>query len=196
MNDITYDQIAEVNKKLKKTNISGKNYVEVKERIKGFRMIVPDGFIRTKVELIDEDTCIATAEVGQSYPDGDRIYATGTAMESKTASRINAVSFIENAETSAVGRALGMLGIGIEAAVASAEEMTKADKASDRQKGAILNIYGASDGGLMDLMEALGVSEIDNMSYEQASAVISLSKARNWQPLTRQDLDTLRRRRK
>lgn len=194
--EINYSDICEVNKSLKKTNISGKNYVEVKERIKGFRQNYPMGTIKTHVELIDEDTCIATAEAGFFTPDGTFILlGTGTAMENRNGSRINSVSFIENAETSAVGRALGMLGIGIDAAVASAEEVNKADKATDRQKGAILKVYNTDDAALMDLLEIMHASEIDALTYEQASQILTLSKARNWQPLEPSDLDKLRRRR-
>ena len=107
---MTFDDIQNANAAIKTVNISGKQYAEVKERIMAFRRLFPMGFIRTHVELIDEDTCMATAEVGFTFQEGGNCtLATGTAMEVRTASRINQVSFIENAETSAVGRALGML---------------------------------------------------------------------------------------
>lgn len=191
---MTFDELQKANAQIKTTNISGKQYAEVKERIKAFRMICPDGFIRTHVELIDEDTCMATAEVG----DGDRVMGTGTAMEVRTASRINQASFIENAETSAVGRALGMLGLGITGAVASAEEMQKVERATERQVGAILKIYQGDDAGLMDLMDALKVSDIETITVDQAGEVLSMSKAHDpkWTPLTHEELDKIRRRRK
>lgn len=193
---MTYDDIQKANAAIKTVNISGKQYAEVKERIKAFRMLCPDGYIKTHVELLDEDTCMATAEVGQSYPEGDRIYGTGTAMEVRTASRINQVSFIENAETSAVGRALGMLGLGITGAVASAEEMTKVERATERQVGAILKIYQKDDAGLMELMDALKISDIEAITAEQAGEVLSMSKMHNWTPLTADEVAKVRRRKR
>jgi len=193
---MTFDDIQKANAAIKTVNISGKQYAEVKERIKAFRMLCPDGYIKTHVELLDEDTCMATAEVGQSYPEGDRIYGTGTAMEVRTASRINQVSFIENAETSAVGRALGMLGLGITGAVASAEEMTKVERATERQVGAILKIYQKDDAGLMELMDALKISDIEAITAEQAGEVLSMSKMHNWTPLTAEEVAKIRRRKK
>jgi hypothetical protein len=52
--------------------------------------------------------------------------AQGTAQEDKSSSRINQTSYVENCETSAVGRALAMLGIGIETSIASSNEVSMA----------------------------------------------------------------------
>ena len=52
--------------------------------------------------------------------------ATATAREEKTASFINKTNYVENCETSAVGRALGMCGFGIDVSVVSAEEVQNA----------------------------------------------------------------------
>ena len=59
-----------------------------------------------------------------AFIDGKHI-ATGLAEESRTASRINQTSALENAETSAVGRALAMLGLTNDS-IASAEEVSEA----------------------------------------------------------------------
>jgi hypothetical protein len=48
------------------------------------------------------------------------------AQEDKAASMINKTSYVENCETSAVGRALGFLGIGIETSIATADEVSMA----------------------------------------------------------------------
>jgi len=55
-----------------------------------------------------------------------RVLATGHAFEKKASTFINQTSYIENCETSAVGRALGILGIGVDTAIASAEEVATA----------------------------------------------------------------------
>lgn len=54
------------------------------------------------------------------------LIATGHAHEVKGSSNINKTSHIENCETSAVGRALAMLGIGIDTSIASANEVETA----------------------------------------------------------------------
>ena len=48
------------------------------------------------------------------------LVATGMAHEDKNASAVNKTSFVECCETSSVGRALGMLGIGIQTSVDTA----------------------------------------------------------------------------
>jgi hypothetical protein len=52
--------------------------------------------------------------------------ATGYAQEKESSSFINKTSYIENCETSAVGRALGFCGFGIDVSVASYEEVANA----------------------------------------------------------------------
>ena len=48
------------------------------------------------------------------------------AEEKETSSYINKTSYIENCETSAVGRALGFIGLGSENSIASLEEVANA----------------------------------------------------------------------
>jgi hypothetical protein len=62
-----------------------------------------------------------------------QILGTGTAYEKETSSFINKTSYIENCETSAVGRALGMCGFGIDTSIASAEEVQNAIKNQQEQ---------------------------------------------------------------
>ena len=126
MGMVEYDQIERVNGLLKKTDIKGKDYIEVNQRIKGFKMIYPEGFIHTQLVSMADGICVMTAEVGY-YENGEkRILGTGTAYEKESSTFINKTSYVENCETSAVGRALGMSGIGIDTSVASAEEVTNA----------------------------------------------------------------------
>lgn len=191
-----YKDINLANAAITPVSISGKQYAEVKERIKAFRMLCPDGFIETSVELISEETCMAKATVGM-YADGEkRVLATGTAYEEKNTSRINSISFVENCETSAVGRALGMLGLGINAAVASAEEVRAVERATERQVAAILKIYRDDDAGLMDLMDALKISDIERLTGEQAGEILTMAKAHGWAPLTEEEVQRIRRRRR
>lgn len=119
---MNYDDIKKVSAGLKKTDIKGKEYVEVNERVKAFRMLIPDGTIET--EILSMDGGVATIKA--TIKDGDRVLATGIAQEKEGSSFINKTSYIENCETSAVGRALGFLGIGIDTSIASSDEVTNA----------------------------------------------------------------------
>lgn len=120
---MTYQDILEVNKGLKTIPIKGKDYVEVNKRVIAFRKLFPDGSITTSVEAFANDTILVKAEVR----DGNgKLLASGLAYEDKTSSTINRTSFTENAETSAVGRAIGFLGIGIDTSIASYEEVSNA----------------------------------------------------------------------
>jgi len=119
---LDFNEITEENKKLRTTNIKGKDYVEVNERVKAFKRLFPEGFIRTDLISNENGVCVFKAYIG----DGDKILATGHAYEKEGSTFINQTSYIENCETSAVGRALGFLGIGIDTSIASAEEVETA----------------------------------------------------------------------
>lgn len=120
---MTYDDIKKANKQLETVNVKGKDYVQVNERVKAFRMVCPGGSISTDMVLFDAGRVIIKATILDS--DGT-VLATGYAEEKEGSTMINRTSFLENCETSAVGRALGFAGIGIDASMASAEEVATA----------------------------------------------------------------------
>lgn len=118
--------LVKANAAIRTTNIKGKEYAEVNQRVKAFRTLYPEGFITTEILCREGGLCIIRATVGH-YTDGKSvILATGTAYEKEGSSQINRTSYIENCETSAVGRALGMAGFGIDTSIASADEMNNA----------------------------------------------------------------------
>ena len=123
---MTQDAIREdmetANANVKSIDVKGKNYVMVNERIKAFRYVFPLGTISTEILEDDGERVTVKAYV---Y-DGNTLLATGHAFEVKAASYINKTSYIENCETSAVGRALGNAGFGIDTSVASYEEVQNA----------------------------------------------------------------------
>lgn len=122
----TYQQIKEANDSILTTDIKGKEYAMVNQRIKAFRMVYPDGFILTDMISNDGEVCVFRANVG-IYENGEPLtLGTGSAFEKASSSFINKTSYIENCETSAVGRALGMAGFGIDTSVASYEEVQNA----------------------------------------------------------------------
>jgi hypothetical protein len=120
-----YKSLEEINKKLKTTDIKGKDYIEVNERIKAFWQLCENGKIITQLLNLENGICVFKAEVYEDKNDLEP-RATGTAYEKEGSTFINKTSYIENCETSAVGRALGNAGIGINTSVASAEEVQNA----------------------------------------------------------------------
>lgn len=183
---ITYEDIKKANDSiqpmiLEKTNkksgkVIKKEYAEVNQRIKAFRMVYPTGFIITDIISNDQGVCIMEATVG--YYDGDRTFSLGhgTAYEKEDSSFINQTSYIENCETSAVGRALGMAGFGIDTSVASAEEVQNAmlnqaekDKINDVQLYA-LQIRCHKEGvDVEKLCELYKVKSLEDLSIKQYS---------------------------
>ena len=121
-----FDLICAANETLKTLNIKGKDYVSVNERIKAFRMCYPDGFIVTELLSDVDGVCKFRATVGIHQDGSQLVLGVGHAYEKEKGSFINSTSYIENCETSAVGRALGMAGFGIDVSLASAEELANA----------------------------------------------------------------------
>tara|TARA_R100000541_G_scaffold8474_2_gene16033 strand:+ start:1773 stop:2336 length:564 start_codon:yes stop_codon:yes gene_type:complete len=113
------------NYKFKTTNIRGKQYVEVNERIKFFRQEdeYKNWTISTEFTALDSEMCVCRAIIADL---NQRIVASGHAHEEKASGHINKTSYVENCETSAIGRALAMMGIGIDTSIASANEVTEA----------------------------------------------------------------------
>jgi hypothetical protein len=113
------------NYKFKTTNIRGKHYVEVNERIKFFRQEeqYKNWSLITEFTVLDSEQCVCKASIVDTE---GRIISVGHAHEVHGSSNINKTSYVENCETSAIGRALAMLGIGIDTSIASANEVSDA----------------------------------------------------------------------
>lgn len=114
-------------------DIKGKPYVMVNDRLKAFRAEHPQWGIETNIiELTDS---AVTMQV-RIYNENKYCLSTGTAREEKDdrTSMVNKTSFVENCETSALGRALGILGYGIDESIASADEVARAIAKQDNSK--------------------------------------------------------------
>ena len=121
-----------IERKDKKTGQTlSKEYNTVDQRISGFRELFPDGAIVTEIVSHDNGVVLMKAT---AYDDNGKILATGHALEKESASYINQTSYIENCETSAIGRCLGIIGIGLTDAVASAEEIKGQINAEDKRE--------------------------------------------------------------
>lgn len=128
---ITSQMLKDANASIKTTDIKGTDYAEVSERVKAFRSICPNGSIQTELIKDEDGKCIFKATVSDM---AGEILGTGYAYEKESSSFINKTSYIENCETSAVGRALGFVGIGIDAGIASYEEKANADVQQDEER--------------------------------------------------------------
>ena len=128
-----FERIRLANSTIMTTDIKGKDYAQVNERIKAFRMVHPLGLIKTDIVSLENGVvtmkAIAMTEKGQ-------LLGTGYAQEKENSSFINKTSFIENCETSAIGRALGICGFGIDTSVCSAEELQNAIANQDKPQKA------------------------------------------------------------
>ena len=132
---MNYQDIAKVNGEISMIDLKGKNYAMVPERVTAFRKLFPDGFITTEIVSNDGTTVLMQAKAGY-YDNGvPVILATGFAQEVRGRGMVNGTSHIENCETSAVGRALGMIGLGINGGgICSAEELVNAITAQKQMK--------------------------------------------------------------
>ena len=106
---------------MEKIQIQGKDYITVNQRIIEFRKQYPTGSIITEIISNENDVVIMKAQV---INDG-QLLATGHAYEKSGSSFINKTSYIENCETSAIGRALGIF-VGVDTSMASYEEVANA----------------------------------------------------------------------
>lgn len=193
---VSYEQIKKANDEIQTTDIKGKGYAQVNERIKAYRKVYPTGSIETEIQEINENyvrmkTIVTDCE--------DNIIATGTASETnKGKNQINLTSMIENCETSAVGRALGFAGFGVDKAIASAEDMQKNSyKSYEIFKGMYIKNSDAIvivKNTIKELMRKLGVrledlnkfcrdnlwSELSDLNLQQFLRLeIELKKANN-----------------
>tara|TARA_B110000967_G_C18783218_1_gene509405 strand:- start:141 stop:947 length:807 start_codon:yes stop_codon:yes gene_type:complete len=113
--------------KIATINIKGKEYATVVSRVNHFRQesIYKNYSINTEVLFWDKDKdqIIIRATIFDNASDNHLIIASGIAHEEKADRGVNATSYVENCETSAIGRALACLGIGVEDAYASAFEV-------------------------------------------------------------------------
>ena len=58
---INYEQIKAVNAELKTTDVKGKDYAEVPQRVTAFRKLHPMGSIRTDIVSLEDGVCVIRA---------------------------------------------------------------------------------------------------------------------------------------
>lgn len=143
--------------KLKTIKVSGGNYVPVKNRVVYFREQYPDG--RVVTEVIRFDDGIQFLVKATVWPDLTREadYWVGHAYGDFTKSKS-----LEKAETSAIGRALGLGGIGIvnSTDIASADEMREIDGKSEKSKSG--GLFPTQKIALRDMLLEKGIDDPDD----------------------------------
>ena len=115
---------------MKTINIKGKEYITVNERLKHFRTEPTFKGWQICEQLVHIDEKEGIFKVTISDTKGVEM-ASAHSQEYRDSSYINKTSFVENGFTSALGRALGYLGIGIDTSIASANEVQNAVKNQD-----------------------------------------------------------------
>ena len=179
---MTFEELQKANQSIATTNIKGKEYAEVNQRIKAFRMVYPGGCIKTELVSNADGVCVFKAEV---Y-DGENLIGTGHAYERESSSFINKTSYIENCETSAVGRALGMCGFGIDTSVCSAEELNNAiinQEASKpitkSQVKILVSLAEKKESDLSDICDYFKVGRLEELTVEEYAKCIRMLEAKN-----------------
>lgn len=118
----------------KAIDIKGKKYVLVSDRVLYFNETYPNGSIVTQRVMTEEpqlEVFKATIMPDCSKPER---YFTGYSQAKWWDGFINKTSALENAETSAVGRALAMMWIWVIDSIASVDEINKAENTAKASK--------------------------------------------------------------
>ena len=120
--------------------IRGKEYMEVKDRVMVFRKNHPEWAIITELVENNESTGSVIFKAHIEDEEG-RVRGTGHAHEFKDdkTSMVNKTSHLENCETSAIGRAMASLGIGVESSYASYDEVMIARSKEARKEEQLRN---------------------------------------------------------
>ncbi len=165
-------------------------YETVAQRLERWWATYETGRIITTIHHYDGSTIIMRAE---GYNNDDRLIATGYAEEIFGNSAVNKTSFLENCETSAIGRMISNSPIGHTGERASSTEMEKVNRlnttpnptggfATPKQIGYLKSLQrgkNMDDLKLLEFMQhALQANDVvlETLTFEQASKVISAMK--------------------
>lgn len=163
------------------------NYVEVNVRVEKFWEKYPNGRIATELISWDNGVVVMKASAYKELCD-PLPSSTGFAYEKEGSSFINKSSALENCETSAVGRALALLGFEIKKSIASKEEVANAklnqnnEPITAQEVGTIktkvlefAQLRGKTD---QDVYQALHITDITVLTSNEAKEIIT--KVNGW----------------
>ena len=164
------------------------NYETVEQRLVRWWAAYPNGRVYTCMMNYTGDACVFYCELYADKDDKVPV-ATGYAEEIKSDRGVNATSFVENCETSSLGRCLSNMGLAKQGARPSREEMQKVERlggqeqstnkvhipsgafATPKQIGYIKKL--AKDANMDDL----GLLEFIHRELNDDSAVLELLKS-------------------
>lgn len=174
---VKFEDLQKANELITTTNIKGKEYAEVNQRVKAFRFVYPHGTIETEMLHLQDGVCVFRA----SALDGEELLATGHAEEKESSSFINRTSFVENCETSAVGRCLGLVGFGIDTSICSADELDNALVNQEANKPitkgqvkCLVKLAEAKGSDLSEICAYFGVGKLEEMTAKEYGECLDL----------------------
>lgn len=119
------------------------DYIEVKDRVAAFYDKYPEGSIQTEIAELQEGLVIMKAYAYRN-PEDSRPATGHSQMPIPGRTSFTRDSEIENAETSAIGRAIAALGFEVKRSFASRDEIKM--KSSDEPEDAVEDAYSGSEG--------------------------------------------------
>ena len=181
---ITKEILTNLNKDMPTVDIKGKNYVMVNDRIKRVREFIPGARIETEIVKLDDGVVTMKASL---FDDVFFFFATGHAQEKESSNFINSTSFVENCETSCIGRCLAIAGIGIDDSIGSADEVANAitnqrrakeesKPVSDREKRTFMDLCALLKQEPKDILRKVGWKEGQKMTAEHHGKALIILK--------------------
>jgi len=159
-------------------NLKGKQYTEVKDRVMFFRMeeaFKGYYFITEPLSITDDNASF----ICKVFNPSGVVIATGTSYERASQGPVNKKDHVENAETSAVGRALGFLGIGIVGGIATVENMKDApmieEWINEAQRQELATLIQDSQTDLVKFNDTFVISslaELPAKEFQRAKALL------------------------
>lgn len=183
---MNYEDIKKANDSIKTTPIKGKDYAEVPQRVNAFRMICPNGGINTEIVSLQNGVVVIKATVTDET---GYVLGVGHAYEKEGNGFINKESYIENCETSAVGRALGFVGLGIDTSICSAEELSNAilhqeenqkisPKSAKVLSDMIAKIVPVDQAWWTDVCDMYGIQKTTDITMKNYKEIVGLAEKR------------------
>ncbi|HET8656086.1 MAG TPA: hypothetical protein VFL93_11265 [Longimicrobiaceae bacterium] len=153
------------------------SYATVQERIAQFYQDFPDGSIRTFMVVRDGPEVVFESRVYRTPEEAAAgVYTSGWAREVEGKSPVNKTSHLENAESSAVGRALANLGYATDARRPSRSEMIKVARVRDEHEA------------MLDYIRSVGPRIADDAVMELNGSSVNLKEyvRKNWSTIKEQ----------
>lgn len=191
--DKLIERIVKANDEVTMTNIKGKLYAQVWQRVKAFRKVHPLGCIKTEIVAQGDNLEFVRMKAYVYDKEGGNLLGMSEHIEKKVNTNkphINNIDILGNCETSVVGRALGFAGFMGNGEIASAEDMNKVEnmentgtsKSNATQQDfskipatpeQITKIKAEIDEGrLSNILFAIGVAKLEDLNVKQASDII------------------------